>query len=77
MSIHQQVHWLHGRCSSHPSVRLCVSLILVHPSLRHGSDPLKADEQMLFIRDLWRRRLSGVQRNVEVRASTRPKSSVA
>lgn len=34
---------------------------------RHSTAPQKADEQMRFIRELWRRRLSGVQRNVEVR----------
>jgi hypothetical protein len=31
-------------------------------------EPLRADDKVRFIRELWRRRLNGVQRNVEVRA---------
>jgi hypothetical protein len=51
-------------------VLVCVDrelLVFVCAVCRHSSDPLKADEQMRFICELWRRRLSGVQRNVEVR----------
>jgi hypothetical protein len=61
------------------------ALLLLRRSLLHQSyvaqhacllfrrtvEPVKADEQMRFIRELWRRRLSGVQRNVEVRLGGR------
>jgi len=45
---------------------LCVMCDLLCVYRSHSSDPLKSDDQMRFIRELWRRRLSGVQRNVEV-----------
>jgi hypothetical protein len=32
-----------------------------------AAEPNSSDEKMRFVRELWRRRLSGVQRNVEVR----------
>jgi hypothetical protein len=51
---------------------VCVPVPVLHLAVcatpcRHGSEPFKTDERMRFIRELWRRRLSGVQRNVEVR----------
>lgn len=34
---------------------------------RSASDPAGSEERLRFVRELWRRRLSGAQRNVEVR----------
>jgi hypothetical protein len=43
---------------------LCCTLLYAFRSA--ASEPNSSDEKMRFVRELWRRRLSGVQRNVEV-----------
>jgi hypothetical protein len=55
---------------SHCRVQAAATIFLLRPApclcRSAASEPNSSDEKMRFVRELWRRRLSGVQRNVEV-----------